>query len=206
MDNEPVQQLLFSFSASGIKTQGKKGGTKKKKEYMRINTRGVGWWLDLKEVFQTLEMWRKLISRRWESSRGFDGDSFDACSQRHKHTLCSRTEHPNLHTRKSSFSSEGSKGLAETIGIFHDSSACEGEAFRGGGTNGSEPAGSEPRRRGDDDAVKRGFGATSQDVCLVGPASLHPRADKRKKPLSLFQIFFYAQLSEWNMTRWRDGI
>lgn len=172
---------------------------------MRINTRGVGWWLDLKEVFQTLEMWSKLISRRWESSRGFDGDSFDACSQRHKHTLCSRTEHHNLHTRKSSFSSEGSEGLAETIGIFRDSSACEGEASSGGGTNGSEPAGSELRRRGDDDAVKCGFGATSQDVCLVGPAFLHPRADKRKKAIVSFPNLFlcttqrvkYDEMKRW---------
>lgn len=173
---------------------------------MRINTRELGWWLDLKEVFQTLEMWRKLISRRRDSSRSFDGDSFDARSQRHKHTLCRRTEHRNLHTRKPSFSSERSKGLAETIGNrFHDSSACEDEAFSGGGTNGSEPAGSELHHDGDDDAVKCGFGATRQDVCLVGPAFLHPRAEE-KKPLSHFQIFFYAQLSEWNMTRWRDGI
>lgn len=114
---------------------------------MRINTGELGWWLDLKEVFQTLEMWSKLISRRRDSSRSFDGDSFDARSQRHKHTLCRRTEHHNLHTRKPSSSSERSEGLAETIGIFHDSPACEDEAFGGGGTNGSEPAGSETMTR-----------------------------------------------------------
>lgn len=169
---------------------------------MRINTRELGWWLDLKEVFQALEKWSKLISTRWDSSRRFDGDSFDARSQRHKHALCSRTEHHNLHTRKPSFSSERSKGLSETIGIFHDSSACEDEAFSGGGTNGSQPAGSEPHHDRDDDAVKCGFGATMLGWTRVPT----PTSWQEKKPLSRFQIFFYAQLSEWNMTRWRDGI
>lgn len=102
------------FLLAERRLRGEKGRNKEKEVCMRINTGELGWWRDLKEVFQTLEMWSKLISRRRDSSRSFDGDSLDAPSQRHTHThtLCVAGVNITMYTHPS---------RAETIGIFHDS-------------------------------------------------------------------------------------
>lgn len=92
MDNEPVQQLLVSFSSSGIRTLG--GGTKKKR---RIWGLIPGKWV----VTIQMNRFKWVVPNTWNVS-WLAGDGTVAgvlpLSQSHKHASCCRNEYHNLLT------------------------------------------------------------------------------------------------------------